>query len=175
MYEIDVSSDVNKAITKETTDSYGNGSYRYKTLTVARVAKISGISRGLCYQETRNGISYYSKPTNNQTLEAYLEMFLEVKFARGQITNTTYANYTSLIKSHINGTRIGKTKISKITAHELEIYYIDLLSVRTNGKATQVGVKHYNLSPLTVKKIHAIISCAQTGAVREEHIHRKRC
>ena len=65
---------------------------------------------------------------------------------------STYSTYRVIYRKHIRGSDIGKTKISRLTADQLQVYY--------NGKTAD----GYNAK--TVKHIHVLINSALEKGVQ---------
>lgn len=91
------------------------------------------------------------KKENTYTLEEWLRYFLE-NYKRNELKESTYSTYIEVFRKHIHGSDIGKIKIGKLTANQLQSYY--------NGKTTD----GYNAK--SVKHIHVLINSALEKGVQ---------
>lgn len=95
---------------------------------------------------------------SNVTLGDWMDTWL-AQYVKGHNKPKTYGDYECLIRIHIKPSAVGKTPLKDIKPRNLQTFYNHKSSSKAlNGKGEL-------LSPLTVRKIHAIIHKALDQAI----------
>ncbi|OAI43522.1 hypothetical protein AYO38_02650 [bacterium SCGC AG-212-C10] len=95
-------------------------------------------------------------PPEQLTVEAFLTDWL-ASSAKGRLAESTYHGYETIVKSHIVPT-IGKVRLAKLTPAQLQRLYRDKLDA--------------GLAPVTVVRIHKVLSSALSEAERHGRVSR---
>jgi integrase len=101
----------------------------------------------LVYNSSHNGIP----DTRDMNLKSYLDLWLK-QYAKTNVKNNTYENYTINIKKHINPL-IGSIKLEKLTPLLIQDFYSKLSAEN-------------NLGNTTVNYIHRLLNNALKQAVK---------
>lgn len=84
-------------------------------------------------------------------LQEWMQEFLE-RFKKNELKITTYDSYMSIFRKHIKDTKLGKTRLEKVSTEILQRYYNDKLKDGYNSK--------------TVRSIETIINSALAMAMK---------
>lgn len=131
--------------------------------------KGGGAKRKYVYAKTQKevrdklkALEMYTEPMEETkiTLEGWMYRWLEI-YKKETLKRTTYENYVLNIQTHIAGSEIGKTELSKIDTDILQKFYISKLRGENGKKA---------LSNRTVEYIHTLIGGALQQAYKNELI-----
>lgn len=112
----------------------------------------------------------YAEPSDI-TVETWVASCLNTLLKQGQIKDSTFENYSILARTHIYPA-LGQTKLSKLTAREVQLFYNSLIDkpiTLATGK-TKVVHSERTLSPRTVRLVHAVLHRSLDIAVRQNII-----
>lgn len=128
-------------------DSSGKRQKQYRTYTTLTAAR-NGLKKFIADQSQQK-----VTPRDEQTLEQWLEYWLENIIRPNRAETTTYA-YEKIIENHI-GPNLGMLPLSKVTPQKVQEYYMAM--TRDEG-----------LSANTVRRHHDLLSATLRSAVRQE-------
>lgn len=128
-------------------DSSGKRKKQYRTYTTLTAAR-NGLKKFIADQSQQK-----LSPRNEQSLEQWLEYWLENIIRPNRAETTTYA-YEKIVENHIVP-HLGGLALSKVTPQKVQEYYLTM--TRDEG-----------LSANTVRRHHDLLSAALRSAVRQE-------
>ncbi|GAB6152955.1 tyrosine-type recombinase/integrase [Desulfosporosinus burensis] len=207
--------DIQKEANGKNKNLNGLGSLRYKTDTLIEgramvkgkavsvyvLAKSKGDGKGdlKAEKEARKQLNlaiYTAEHTgvveSRMTLQDWMKNWVELQTDMNILKEKSYGDYVSLIESHISETNIGRTEISKLTATELQAFYIKKFKFgrkpkkapkpkRTSKRSKARVSPTVPASPVTVdtslslgtiRKIHALIRASLNDALSKDVISR---
>ena len=106
-------------------------------------------------QEKKNDPGASNRTENSYTLQQWIQLYLE-NYKKNEVKETTYGAYQELYRKHIENSDIGKTKLKRITANQLQQFY--------NNK-TAMGY-----SAKTVRHMYVIINSSLEKALQLKYI-----
>ena len=87
-------------------------------------------------QEKKNDPGASNRTENSYTLQQWIQFYLE-NYKKNEVKETTYGAYQELYRKHIENSDIGKTKLKRITANQLQQFYNNKTAMGYSAKTVR--------------------------------------